>query len=661
MDLGGWLVGNHFKNYLIMSFYINSKADYEKQYELAKLDPRGFFADIAKNFHWFSPWSEVLDYDFDEPRIEWFKGGKTNISYNCLDRHLVEDGCDSTMKDKVAIIFEPNDPSEKTQKITYQQLHHDVAQFANLLIAQGVKAGDRVCIYMPMIPQAAVAMLACARIGAVHSVVFAGFSASALSSRIVDSQAKILITADWLFRGDKKIELFEIAAEALSHASSIENVILYLRDKKYDFAKTLQQKNVVKNVIVWQKEVAKYDADAPIFHADSNHPLFILYTSGSTGKPKGIVHAHGGYMVYTAYSFKNIFQHHFSDIFFCSADIGWITGHSYLVYAPLLNGATTLMFEGVPTHPTFDRFWQIIEKHKVTIFYTAPTAIRALMKKGDEFVKSHNLQSLKTLGSVGEPINQEAWQWYHDVVGGGRCPIVDTWWQTETGAIMISTMAGITSSKPAHAGLPFCGVQLKLLDDDGVEILEPNKTGNLCITTPWPSMAQGVWGDKKKFYETYFSRFKGYYFTGDGAFVTEDGLYRITGRVDDVLNVSGHRIGTAEIENIVNMHENIAESAVVGFAHEIKGEGICVFAIAKKIPQDPKALQNEIIELIKREIGAIAKPDRICIVSDLPKTRSGKIMRRILKKIVAGEKDLGDVSTLINPNVAEEIVGIWNK
>ena len=630
-----------------MTFQISSFEQYKTEYSRSIQDPQGFWGDIAKNFRWFKKWDQVMDCDFSKLQIEWFKGGITNISYNCLDRHLIEDDCDETTKDKIAIIFEPNNPQEETRKITYRQLYEKVLRFSNLLIAQGVVAGDRVCIYMPMIPEAAVAMLACARIGAIHSVVFAGFSAKALASRMQDSQVKILITADLLFRGDKKIQLFDIAAEALADCPSVERVIVYKRAKEDLPANS--------KTLIWQDEINKYEADAPHFEADAEHPLFILYTSGSTGKPKGIVHTHGGYMVYSAYSFCNVFQYHSSDIFFCSADIGWITGHSYLIYGPLLNGATTLMFEGVPTYPTPARFWQIIEKHKVNIFYTAPTAIRALMQKGDKFAEGHNLQSLKTLGTVGEPINEEAWQWYHDKIGAGKCSIVDTWWQTETGGIMISALSKITESRATYAGLPLCGISPILLDDDGVEITEANKTGNLCFKTPWPSMARAIWGDRQKFYDTYFAHFSGYYFAGDGAFRSEDGFYRIIGRTDDVLKISGHRIGTAEIENAVNMHENVAESAAIGFLHQIKGEGICIFVIPKTTPQSKMQLENEIIELIKQEIGNIAKPDKIYITSDLPKTRSGKIMRRVLKKIIAGESDLGDTSTLVNPDIAEEL------
>lgn len=643
-----------------MVYNINSPEIYHKEYQRSLDDRENFWAEIATNFRWFKNWQQVLDYNFNEPRIEWFKGGTTNISYNCLDRHIIEENCDETIKDKIAIIFEPNNPDDEVQKITYTELHDKVRQFANLLIAHGVKRGDRICIYMPMIPEAAIAMLACARIGAIHTVVFAGFSAHALAGRIKDCDASMLITSDLLFRGDKTIKLFDIAREALATCDSVTSVILYRRNHEENYFDVDEEKKakIVAPVLIWQDEIEKHKYDAPFAEVDSEHPLFILYTSGSTGKPKGIMHSHGGYMVYAAYTFKNVFQYHSKDVFFCTADIGWITGHSYLIYGPLLNGATTVMFEGVPTYPKPSRFWQIIEKHEVNIFYTAPTAIRALMQKGDKYVDGYNLESLKTLGTVGEPINQEAWDWYNKKIGGEKCPIVDSWWQTETGGIMISAISRVTPSIATYAGKPLCGVQPKLLDDEGVEISEINKTGNLCIAKPWPGMARGIWGDKQKFYDTYFARFKGYYFSGDGAFKNIDGLFRIVGRVDDVLNVSGHRLGTAEIENIVNMHENIAESAVIGFKHEIKGEGICVFAIAKKMPQDEEektAIKNAIIELIKEEIGSIAKPDQIYVVADLPKTRSGKIMRRILKKIVAKEEDLGDVSTLLNPEIVAQI------
>ncbi len=658
-------------------FHIKSKADYEQQYQAAKADPKKFWGEVAENFFWFEKWSEVSNCDLAKAQIEWFKDGKTNIAYNCLDRHLEQRG------DKVAIIWEANDPAKESQKITYRELHEKTCRFANLLISHGVKKGDRVCIYLPMIPQAVVAMLACARIGAVHCVVFAGFSAKSLAGRIQDSGAKILITADSLFRGDKKIDLFAIAKEAVAECGGVEEIILFERENGPRHEDGVTTK-------VWSKNIPDCHpvfmtgSIAAIHQAeicDAEDPLFILYTSGSTGKPKGILHSTGGYMTYAGYSFKNVFQCDENDIFFCSADVGWITGHSYLAYGPLLNGATILMFEGIPTYPTPARFWEVIEKHKVNIFYTAPTAIRALMQKGDSFVEGHDLSSLKTLGTVGEPINEEAWQWYHEKVGGKKCPIVDTWWQTETGGILISSLAGVTDSKPAHAGLPLPGIVPILFDDAGKEIAEKNKVGNLCLRQPWPGMARGVWGDKEKFL-TYFNSAPNsslsprqmtgstssnevvdkwtpsfdevttYYSAGDGAFVSEEGFYRIIGRTDDVIKVSGHRLGTAEIENAINSHAKVSESAVIGVPHEIKGEGIYAFVITKNSAQN---LEKEIAEIIVKEIGAIARPEKIYLVSDLPKTRSGKIMRRVLKKIIAGEEDLGDVSTLVNPDVVEQL------
>lgn len=633
-----------------MSFKISSKEDYQKKYKECSKNSDKFWSEIAENFHWFKKWNKVSDCSFfnEKPRISWFEGGRTNISYNCLDRNIFE----KKLGDKIAFIEEANEIGLEPQKITYLQLYEKVCAFANLLKAQNVAAQDRVCIYMPSGIEAAIAMLACARIGAVHSVVFAGFSAKALASRIQDCGARILITADLLFRGDKKIELFKIATQALATCDEVESVILYCKDNSA-IKKYISEKISIK---IWQEEIIKYNSNCEIYEADAEDKLFILYTSGSTGKPKGVIHSHGGYMIYCAYSFQNVFDYQDGDIFFSTADIGWITGHSYLVYGPLLCGATSLIFAGVPTYPDASRFWKIIEKYKVNIFYTAPTAIRALMQKGDEFVEGHNLSSLKVLGSVGEPINNEAWQWYFEKVGNKKCDIIDSWWQTETGGIMISSLAGAVSSKPTFAGFPLIGIDVVLLDDNGVEIKEANKVGNLCIKKPWPSMLRGVWGDDKKFYETYFKRFKNYYFAGDGALRDENGLYRIIGRVDDVINVSGHRLGTAEIENVINMSENVAESAVIGYAHEIKGEGICVFVIAKNnIKLSDKDLERQIIENIKTEIGSIAKPDRIYILSDLPKTRSGKIMRRVLKKIIAGEEDFGDISTLLNPEIVNEI------
>ncbi len=627
-------------------FHIKSKSDYNQQYQASIADPKSFWGEIIDNFFWFHKSKEIMNCDLSRGEIAWFEDGKTNITYNCLDRYLSEPS------DKIAIIWEANNPSEKSQNITYKQLFEQTCQFANLLLASGIKYGDRVVIYMPMIPQAIVAMLACARIGAVHSVVFAGFSANALAGRIKDSGAKTLITSDLLFRGDKKIELFEIAKEAIAECELVENIILYRRDEEAQFISANKAK-----ITIWQDEIKKFPKFCEASVIDAEHPLFTLYTSGSTGKPKGILHSTAGYMTYAAYSFQNVFQAKKDDIFFCSADIGWITGHSYLVYGPLLCGTTIVMFEGIPTYPTASRFWQIIEKHKVNIFYTAPTAIRSLMQKGDEFAEGYDLSSLKVLGSVGEPINEEAWQWYFEKIGQKKCPIVDTWWQTETGGIMLSSMAGVTQSKPSYAGLPLPGIVPVLFDDEGNEILENNKVGNLCFKQPWPSMARGIWGDREKFFKTYYQNFPNHYFAGDGAFRDENGLYRIIGRVDDVIKVSGHRLGTAEIENAINSHEAVVESAVIGVPHEIKGEAICAFVILK-MPQ--KNIENEIIEIIRDQIGAIAKPDKIYIVPDLPKTRSGKIMRRILKKIVTKDENLGDISTLLNPDLVNQITKICN-
>jgi len=622
-----------------MGFKINSVVDYQEQSKRAAADPQSFWADIARSFFWFKGWDQVLKFDFAQGRTSWFGGGKTNISLNCLDRHLPEKAND------VAVIWEANDPFEPSKSITYQELFELVNQFANLLLAKGVKARDPVCIYMPMIPEVIIAMLACARIGAVHSVVFAGFSALALRGRVEDLGAKMLITADYLYRGDKTINLFEIANEALLGCETVENVVIQKRSDK-----NLPILNRG-NLLIWQDEIIKYGKENKAMAIDSEDPLFILYTSGSTGKPKGVVHSTAGYMIYTAYSFVNVFDYREQDLFFCTADVGWITGHSYLLYGPLLNGGKVLMFEGIPTYPTPARFWQIIDKHKVNIFYTAPTAIRALMHKGNEFLKGVDLSSLKTLGTVGEPINEEAWHWYNEKIGKGKCPIVDTWWQTETGGIMISSLSGKTSSKPSFAGLPLPGIFPVLLDEDGREINKSNVAGNLCFKRPWPSMVRTIWGDHKKCFDTYFKRFAGYYFAGDGAMRDQDGLFRIIGRVDDVINTSGHRLGTAEIENVINMHHLVSESAVIGYVHQIKGEGICAFVIAS---DDSITIREEILKLVEKQISAIAKPDKIYIVPDLPKTRSGKIMRRILKKILSKE-DLGDISTLVNPDVVEKL------
>ncbi len=637
-----------------MTFKIKSKKHYQEVLDLSKSDPDKFWSQIAHQYHWFEDFKTVKNVDLaaKKPKISWFEGGKTNIAYNCLDRNI-ENG----LGEKIAIIEEGNEISDQVSTLTYNELLKQTNQFAILLKEKGVKAGDRVCIYMPMTSKAAIAMLACARIGAVHCVVFAGFSASALASRINDCDAKIVITSDILYRGAKQIELVKIVQEAALQCKTIENIIVDQRlDAKFDLKFTDSSKKAIKTTN-WSKESAKLSEKCEPYQANSEDGLFILYTSGSTGKPKGIYHTTAGYMTYAGYSFVNVFNYQKGDVFFCSADVGWITGHSYLVYGPLLNGATTLMFEGVPNYPDQSRFFKIIDKHKVNIFYTAPTAIRALMQGDEKYTKNHDLSSLKTLGTVGEPINEEAWSWYDEKFGRHKCEIVDTWWQTETGGIMISSLSGLTKSKPASAGLPLPGIEPILFDDKGEEIKEPEKVGNLCIKNPWPSMIRGVWGDDKKYYDTYFSDYKGMYFSSDGAFKDKNGLYRIIGRVDDVINVSGHRLGTAEIENAINKDENICESAVIGFPHEIKGEGICAFVIKK---QSSQINDEKLVEIIQKnicsEIGAIAKADKIVIVSDLPKTRSGKIMRRILKKISVGDSDFADTSTLVNPGCIEDIV-----
>ena len=600
-----------------------------------------FWENIAENFHWHQKWNKVLEYDFHKPEVNWFIGGKLNITENCLDRHL------ATQPDKTAIIFEPNDPSESSQYISYKELHQSVCQAANMLKANGAKKGDRICIYMPMTPELAIAVLACARIGAIHSVVFAGFSASALAARINDASCSMLLTADGGFRGNKVTPLKDIADEALQNCDTIEKCIVLKR--------TGQQVSWNSNDLWWHEEIIKASIDCPAEVMDSEDPLFILYTSGSTGKPKGMVHTCGGYMVYTAYSFQNVFQYQKDDVYWCTADIGWITGHSYIVYGPLAVGATTLMFEGVPSYPDYGRFWEVCAKHNVNQFYTAPTAIRALQKHPTTLVDKHDLSSLKVLGSVGEPINKEAWHWYDKHVGKHNCPIVDTWWQTETGGILITSLAGVTEQKPTYATLPMPGVQAVLLNNEGNEIAGEGE-GILAIKHPWPSIARTIWGDHERYKNVYFSAYPGYYFPGDGALRDVQGNYRITGRVDDVVIVSGHNLGTAPIENAINEHARVVESAVVGFPHDVKGNALYAFVIANDVVESESILTNELRALVAKTIGPIAKPDRIQVVSGLPKTRSGKIMRRILRKLAAGEYDnLGDVSTLLNPEVIEEI------
>ena len=620
---------------------IKSLSEFKQAKVQAEENPVGFWSEVAREFHWKSPWKQTLDYDFSIPEVKWFIGGKLNITENCLDRHL------ATQPNKTAILFEPNDPTGEVQRLTYKELLTRVCQTANMLKANGAKKGDRICIYMPMVPELTIAVLACARIGVIHSVVFAGFSATALAARINDASCSMLLTADGGFRGAKTIALKEIADEALNSCSTVNCCLVLQRT----------QQEVKWNSIDkwWHEELEKVDDNCPAEVMDSEDPLFILYTSGSTGKPKGMVHTCGGYMVYTAYTFKNVFQCQPNDVYWCTADIGWITGHSYIVYGPLANGSTTVMFEGVPSYPAFDRFWEVCAKHKITHFYTAPTAIRALEKHPTSLVEKHDLSSLKVLGSVGEPINAEAWHWYDEHVGKHNCPIVDTWWQTETGGILISSLAGVTPQKPTFATLPMPGVQTVLLNNEGDEI-EGEGEGILAIKHPWPSIARTIWGDHERYKNVYFSAYPGYYFPGDGALRDADGNYRITGRVDDVVIVSGHNLGTAPIENAINEHPEVVESAVVGFPHDIKGNALCAYVIVRDMGVDSISIEKEIREEVAKTIGPIAKPDRILIVSGLPKTRSGKIMRRILRKLAAGEHDqLGDISTLLNPEVVEEI------
>ena len=621
---------------------ISSFSEYKEQYKKALKNPEEFWADIASTFKWQKQWDQVLDWDFKSAKTSWFKGAKLNITENCIDRHLKDKA------NKIAIIWESNNPEEETVNITYSQLHEKVGRAAQMLKNNGVKKGDRVCLYMPMVPELAISVLACARIGAIHSVVFAGFSAKALADRINDADAKVLITADFGLRGNKITPLKQIADDALEKCSTIEKNIVF---KRLDGNVNMQNERDV----WWHEEIEKATnlADAELMDAEDE--LFILYTSGSTGKPKGVVHTTAGYMVSAEYTFRNVFQYVDNDIYWCTADIGWITGHTYIVYGPLLAGATTLMFEGVPTWPDPGRFWNIVDKYKVSLFYTAPTAIRALQACDLEFVNKYKLSSLKVLGSVGEPINEEAWHWYDKNIGKSKCPIVDTWWQTETGGIMISPLAGLTKLKPTFATLPLPGIQACLVDSEGNKIEGNDVEGNLCIEFPWPSIIRTIWGDHKRCIDTYFSTYEGKYFTGDGCRRDEDGFYRITGRVDDVMNISGHRIGTAEVECAINTHNDVVESAVVGFPHDIKGQGIYAYVICTDNLGDD-IRKKEIIAQIVSEIGPIAKADKIQFVSGLPKTRSGKIMRRILRKIAEGDSsNLGDTSTLLDPSVVDEI------
>ena len=626
-----------------MNIPITSIEDYHSAYALSVQDPDKFWSSIAELFTWKKKWNKTLEWNFDDPNIKWFLGGKLNITENIFERHL------ETKGDQPAIIWEPNDPNDTSQTITYCQLFEKVCNFANVLKKHGVEKGDRVCIYMPMIPELTVAVLACARIGAIHSVVFAGFSANALADRINDSACKVLITSDGQYRGNKEISIKDITDEALSHTSSIEAVIVFQRTGRFTHMMPGRD-------FWWHEEILTVDSVCETTVTDPEDMLFILYTSGSTGKPKGVVHTIAGYMVYTWYTFVNLFQYKENDIYWCTADIGWITGHSYIVYGPLLAGATTLMFEGIPTWPDSGRFWEICDKHKVTQFYTAPTAIRSLMGAGLEHVARYSLGSLKIIGSVGEPINEEAWHWYYTYIGKGKCPLIDTWWQTETGGCMISAIPHVTKLKPTFASLPLPGIQPVLLNAEGVEITENEAEGLLCIKYPWPSILRTTYGDHNRCRENYFSLYKGYYFTGDGARRDHDGYYRIIGRVDDVINVSGHRIGTAEVENAINQHPFVVESAVVGFTHDIKGQGIYAYVTCNREITSKEALREEILMTVTKEIGPIAKPDKIQFVSGLPKTRSGKIMRRILRKIASkDDSGFGDITTLLNPEIVQEI------
>lgn len=628
------------------NYSINSLEQYFKVYRKSIRKPKRFWGEIAENnFTWYQKWDKVVEFDMQKAEFEWYKNAKLNITKNCIDRHLSNKG------EKTAIIFEPNNPDETSKHITYNELYEKVSAMANVLRAQGVKKGDRVCIYLPMIPELAYSMLACARIGAIHSVVFAGFSSNALATRIDDCECKLVITSDGGYRGAKTINLKVIVDDALNKSRSVEKVLVVKR--------THEEVNMQTGRDFWLQpliEEAETTSIAEIM--DAEDPLFILYTSGSTGKPKGMVHTTAGYMVFTAYTFKNVFNYNTDDVFWCTADIGWVTGHSYTIYGPLLNGATTLMFEGTPSYPTYSRFWEVIQKHKVNQFYTAPTAIRSLAKERIEFIQNFKLETLKVIGSVGEPINEEAWHWYNDHVGNKRCPLVDTWWQTETGGIVISAIPFVTPTKPTYASLPIPGIKPVLMDELRNEIEVNQKIGNLCIEYPWPGIARTIWGDHQRYIDTYFTQFPGKYFSGDGALRDEVGYYRITGRVDDVIIVSGHNLGTAPIEDTINEHQTVAESAVVGFPHDIKGNALYGFVVLKEVGlwRDRNNLIKEINQLISDQIGPIAKLDKIQFVTGLPKTRSGKIMRRILRKIAEGEKsEFGDITTLVNPEIVEEI------
>ncbi len=636
-------------------FQITSLEAYHKDYKNSVEDPDTFWAAVAENFQWRKKWDKVLEWNFKEPRVEWFSGGKLNITENCIDRHL------ATLGNKPAIIWEPNNPEERPRIVTYNRLHKRVCQFAQVLKNNGVKKGDRVCIYMGMVPELAYAVLGCARIGAIHSVIFGGFSAQSIADRLDDAKAEFIVTCDGAYRGAKDIPLKSVIDDALIGNKTIKRVIVYTR--------TRTPVSMIKGRDVWWEDEMEHaesqvEIDGvvsfPAEEMDAEDPLFILYTSGSTGKPKGVVHSCAGYMVWTTYTFVNVFQYNPGDIHFCTADVGWITGHSYIVYGPLSAGATSLMFEGIPTWPDAGRFWDIIDKHQVNILYTAPTAIRSLMGFGLQPLEGKNLSSLKILGTVGEPINEEAWHWYDEHIGKKNCPVVDTWWQTETSGCLISNLAGVTPSKPSWATLPMPGIQPVLVDENGNEVTEKDEhglfKGNLCIKAPWPGILRTTWGDHERCRTNYFATYPNLYFTGDGALKDENGNYRITGRVDDVLNVSGHRIGTAEVENAINMHAGVVESAVVGYPHDIKGQGIYAYIIYNGRHVNDEMTRQDILQTVTRVIGAIAKPDKIQFVTGLPKTRSGKIMRRILRKVAEGEtENLGDISTLLDPGVVEEI------
>ena len=641
---------------MLYPFQITSLEQYHEDYNKSVNDPEGFWGNVAENFLWRKKWDKVLNWNFTEPTVEWFKGGKLNITENCIDRHL------KTMGDKPAIIWEPNNPEDRVRVVTYDRLHKRVCQFAQVLKNIGVKKGDRVCIYMGMVPELAYAVLGCARIGAIHSVIFGGFSAQSIADRLYDAGAEFIVTCDGAYRGEKIIPLKSVIDDALIGNKTIKKVIVYTR--------TRTPVSMLKGRDVWWEDEMDHAetqvevngvVSFPAEEMDAEDPLFILYTSGSTGKPKGVVHTVAGYMVWTAYTFVNVFQYKPGQIHFCTADVGWITGHSYIVYGPLAAGATSMMFEGIPTYPDAGRFWDIVDKHKVNIIYTAPTAIRSLMGFGLDPLKGKTLSSLKVLGTVGEPINEEAWHWYDENIGKKKCPIVDTWWQTETGACLISNLAGVTPSIPSWASLPMPGVQPLLVDENGKEVTERDEhgmlKGNLCIKAPWPGILRTTYGDHERCRTNYFATYENLYFTGDGALKDGDGNYRITGRVDDVLNVSGHRLGTAEVENAINMHAGVVESAVVGYPHDIKGQGVYAYVIYGHMHGDEEMTRKDILQTVTRVIGAIAKPDKIQFVKGLPKTRSGKIMRRILRKIAEGEtSNLGDISTLLDPGVVEEIL-----